>query len=173
MQSGLMETSPLACASAIWGQYPVFSHPEAPQGHCEGGCSILFPSRVPSGLPGGCNVMARWLQHLLFPDTAGEIIVHTGMCFMLRGPAKVLTHQPGCLGKRGILNGNSETLFWFLGSTFFLKSLLFEMCSFDFQTHLQQRIMCSSVILLAYLPHSIGAVAPAWMSPWTSAGRGW
>ena len=31
-ESGLTEIIPLICASAIWGQYPVFSHPEFPQG---------------------------------------------------------------------------------------------------------------------------------------------
>ena len=31
-KSGLTEITPLIRASAIWGQYPVFSHPESPQG---------------------------------------------------------------------------------------------------------------------------------------------
>ena len=30
-ESGLTETIPLIRTSAIWGQYPVFSHPEFPQ----------------------------------------------------------------------------------------------------------------------------------------------
>ena len=29
-ESGLTEIIPLICTSAIWGQYPVFSHPEFP-----------------------------------------------------------------------------------------------------------------------------------------------
>ena len=29
---GLTEIIPLMCTSAIWGQYPVLSHPEPPQG---------------------------------------------------------------------------------------------------------------------------------------------
>ena len=31
-ESGLIEVIPLIGTSAIWGQYPVFSHPELPQG---------------------------------------------------------------------------------------------------------------------------------------------
>ena len=31
-ESGLTEIIPLICTSAIWGQYPVFSHPGFPQG---------------------------------------------------------------------------------------------------------------------------------------------
>ena len=31
-ESGLTEIIPLICTSAIWGQYPVFSHPELPRG---------------------------------------------------------------------------------------------------------------------------------------------
>ena len=31
-ESGLTEITPLICTSAIWGQYPVLSHPESPQG---------------------------------------------------------------------------------------------------------------------------------------------
>ena len=30
-ESGLTEIIPLICTSAIWGLYPVFSHPEFPQ----------------------------------------------------------------------------------------------------------------------------------------------
>ena len=30
--SGLTELIPLICISALWGQYPGFSHPEFPQG---------------------------------------------------------------------------------------------------------------------------------------------
>ena len=31
-ESALTEITPLICTSAIWAQYPVFSHPELPQG---------------------------------------------------------------------------------------------------------------------------------------------
>ena len=31
-ESELTEIIPLICSSAIWGQYPVFSYPEFPQG---------------------------------------------------------------------------------------------------------------------------------------------
>ena len=30
--SGLMDIIPLACTSAVWGQNPLFSHPQFPQG---------------------------------------------------------------------------------------------------------------------------------------------
>ena len=36
-ESGLTEIIPLTCSSAIWGQYPVRSHPESPQGTALGG----------------------------------------------------------------------------------------------------------------------------------------
>ena len=31
-ESGLTEIIPLICTSTIWGQHPVLSHPESPQG---------------------------------------------------------------------------------------------------------------------------------------------
>ena len=31
-ESGLIEITPLICTSALWGQFPVFLHPESPQG---------------------------------------------------------------------------------------------------------------------------------------------
>ena len=52
-ESGLIEIIPLICTSAVWGQYPVFSHPETPQGAPFWGgaamadglmAGILFPS---------------------------------------------------------------------------------------------------------------------------------
>ena len=63
--------------SAIWGQYPVFSHPEFPQTAPSvlatvwwllDGWHSLFPSWTPSGLTveGGCNHW--WLRHSLFSD---------------------------------------------------------------------------------------------------------
>ena len=33
---GLIEIIPLICTSALWGQYPVLSHPESPQGSPSG-----------------------------------------------------------------------------------------------------------------------------------------
>ena len=30
-ESGIIEIIPLICASAIWGQYPILSHPDSPQ----------------------------------------------------------------------------------------------------------------------------------------------
>ena len=41
-ESGLTEIIPLICTLAVWGQNPVFSHPELPQGapaqrlYCDG-----------------------------------------------------------------------------------------------------------------------------------------
>ena len=45
-ESGLTEIIPLLCISAIWGQDPVLSHPETPQGVTHG----------------------EWLQQLLLDD---------------------------------------------------------------------------------------------------------
>ena len=33
-KSGLIKIIPLICTLAIWGQYPVLSHPESPPGTC-------------------------------------------------------------------------------------------------------------------------------------------
>ena len=48
-ESGLTEIIPLIRTSALWGQYPVLSHPESPQGASLGVADglmsgILFPS---------------------------------------------------------------------------------------------------------------------------------
>ena len=51
---------------------------------------------------------------------------------------------------------NLETFFFFFlvsGINTFLTSLLFEIYSFDSQTHFQPCIMCSNTALLVYLPH--------------------
>ena len=57
-ESGLIEIIPLICTLALWGQYPVLSHPESLQGApsvvaavTEGlTMGILFPSWASSGL---------------------------------------------------------------------------------------------------------------------------
>ena len=70
-ESGLTEIIPLICTLAIWSQYPVFSHPEPPQGAPWRGVvataaewwmvGTLFLSWVPSGLTVRAAVM-RWLN---------------------------------------------------------------------------------------------------------------
>ena len=35
-KAGLTEIMPLICTSALWGQHPVLSHPECPQGSPSG-----------------------------------------------------------------------------------------------------------------------------------------
>ena len=71
-EAGLTEIIPLICTSATWGQHPVFSHPEFPQVHREGGFSCRLLDGLGSGQPafvsivsslrahhpGSCNVMA-------------------------------------------------------------------------------------------------------------------
>ena len=57
-EPGLLEIIPLICISATWGHYPV--------------CVLI--SRLLRVLhPGG---VTWWLQHLLFTDMAGNILVH-------------------------------------------------------------------------------------------------
>ena len=34
-RTGIIRTIPSICTSAIWSQYPLLSHPEAPHCHCE------------------------------------------------------------------------------------------------------------------------------------------
>ena len=74
---GLAEITPFICTSVIWGQYPVFSHPEILSMHYWGGCSvgILFPTRVPSGLTvreavmlwvDGCNILCLLTWQVIF-----------------------------------------------------------------------------------------------------------
>ena len=41
-ESGLTEIIPLTGTLAIWGQYPVFSHPEFPQGSPEGVAAVWW-----------------------------------------------------------------------------------------------------------------------------------
>ena len=43
--SGLTEIIPLICTSAIWGLYPVFSHPEFPQGLLSKVAAVLKMAR--------------------------------------------------------------------------------------------------------------------------------
>lgn len=55
-ESGLTEIIPLICTSALWGQYPVLSHPDSPQGP-----SLEVAAR------------AEDVQHPLFADMAGSV----------------------------------------------------------------------------------------------------
>ena len=51
-ESGLTEILPLICTSTIWGQYPVFSHPEFPQGSPRGVAAVWWlPDGRYSSLP--------------------------------------------------------------------------------------------------------------------------
>ena len=57
-EPGLTEIIPLICTSATWGQYPVFSCPELPQGS---------PQGVAAG--SGHHLMAaRWQVFFFFPE---------------------------------------------------------------------------------------------------------
>ena len=40
-ESGLIETIPLVCTSAVSDQYPVLFPPESPQGAPVGGCDVM------------------------------------------------------------------------------------------------------------------------------------
>ena len=71
-ESGLTEIIPLVCTSGIWGQHPVLSHPEFPQG-ARWRASCFYPEFPGAHRPGGCNVMVWWLQHPLFTDMASNI----------------------------------------------------------------------------------------------------
>ena len=80
--SGLAEITPLICTSAAWGQWTVLSHPEPPLEVQLGGCSSSLLDglvSIPSSLRGhhlsSWSVMIWWLQHPLFTDMAGNILV--------------------------------------------------------------------------------------------------
>ena len=77
-ESGLTEIIPLICASAFWGQSPVFSHPEFPQAPLSdggGGASsslmavswrsffVIFLSSLGSHHQGGYNVVAGYFVY--------------------------------------------------------------------------------------------------------------
>ena len=59
-ESGLTEIVPLMCTSALWGQRPVLSHPESPQGH----------------RGGSWHVTAWRMHHPRFTDTAAAFFIH-------------------------------------------------------------------------------------------------
>ena len=84
-KSGLMEIVPLTCPSAIWGQYPVFSHLESTYCALSGVAAAvprwqnLFPSWVTSGLNfrvpamwwlDDCNILSLLIRQVTF-------LVHT------------------------------------------------------------------------------------------------
>ena len=64
-ESGLTEIIPLICTSAIWGQHPMLSQPESPQGASSGVVAVAdgrHPVSILSSLRAHCwgsyNVMA-------------------------------------------------------------------------------------------------------------------
>ena len=78
-ESGLSEIIPLMCNSTVCGQYPVFSHPECPQGAELGINAMAEGLAVRSSFVSTLSslkahhVMAWWLQRPLFIDMAGSI----------------------------------------------------------------------------------------------------
>ena len=71
-QSRLTEIIPLMCASAIRGQYPVFSHPEFPQG---------APSR-------------GWLQCLMATTSLVYLIRQAAFLVHTRYLLEIISHLP-------------------------------------------------------------------------------
>ena len=55
-ESGLTELIPLICTSPVWGQYPVFSHPEFPQGSLYGVAAVWWL------LDGGYSFLPKFPQ---------------------------------------------------------------------------------------------------------------
>ena len=81
-ESGLTKIIPLICTSAIWGQYPVFSHPVSSGLFAGSGCSLMAARwqvffsvlsflRAHRLMLEGCNNGRLW--HPLFTDMAGNI----------------------------------------------------------------------------------------------------
>ena len=69
---------------------------------------------------------------------------------------KVLTTYSSSWTREESWMGTLKPFFFFFlvpGINTFFTSLLFEIYSFDFQTHFQPCIMCSNPALLVYLPH--------------------
>ena len=69
-ESGLTEISPFICISALWGQYPVFSHPEFLKPHHrewpQHDLAVVLLSECPGGLELVMSVTS------LFTDMAGN-----------------------------------------------------------------------------------------------------
>ena len=77
-ESGLTEIIPFTGTSAIWGQFPVFSHPESPQGAPLGGWLMAwwwascfhpeFPQGSPSGwlYCDGCSILCLLIWRAIF-----------------------------------------------------------------------------------------------------------
>ena len=67
-ESGLTEIIPLICIPALWGQYPVISHPEFPQGSSRGMAAVWWLdgrySFFPDFLQGSIAHQRWWLQSL-------------------------------------------------------------------------------------------------------------
>ena len=59
-ESGVIEIIPFVCTSALWGQFPVFLHPESPQG------AQLGTAAVAEGLVAATSYVNRvenqWLE---------------------------------------------------------------------------------------------------------------
>ena len=60
-KSGLIKIIPLICTLAIWGQYPVFSHPESPQGTAVLGTLEGNPARASHACFLFCFGHSTWL----------------------------------------------------------------------------------------------------------------
>ena len=88
-KSGLTEIIPLICTSALWGQDPVFSHPEFPQHAPLGlaavaddlGAGILLPSGVPTSptFGSGCKCDGLTTATSLVTDMESNIS-HSQLC---------------------------------------------------------------------------------------------
>ena len=130
-ESRLTEIIPLICTSALWGQYPLFSHPEFPypefpQVHHWGWlqrltarcawqwAARLSPSWVPSGLTvwaavmwwlDGCNILCLLMWQAVFYFS---VVFHTTH-FLSYPPA------PKLLGKRKSNRPWVEFCMWLRG----------------------------------------------------------
>ena len=80
-ESGLTEITPLMCTPALWGQCPVFPHPESPQGAPLGVTTVahelmagilnsLRAHQVGGVVGNGCNILCLLIWQAAF-------LVHT------------------------------------------------------------------------------------------------
>ena len=66
---GLIEIIYLICTSTIWGQFPVFLHPEGPLEHCWAAVTDCLMAAHPVSI-GSLSSLSRSLSLVLFPASS-------------------------------------------------------------------------------------------------------
>ena len=124
-RSGLTEIIPLMCTSAVWGQHPVFSHPESLQGAPLGWLQWLRACLHPD-LPQGSSSRSLKSGGLMTAASlvywcGGNILVHRSCSSPetskeVQAPYFILTGDPALEN-----SASADMLIWLLPSQAFLS----------------------------------------------------